>query len=746
MAVTKIGVDASGFRTGVAQAKAALKSLDASLKVNEASFKAGGNAEIYMQQKMQLLNDKMQKQSDLVKQLQGGLDKMRASGVNPLSVEYQSLETQLLNAQTSMLETKTTIDELDSSQQNAADSAVQLSDDMGKIGKKMSLDQVISGINRITTAMQNAAKQAAEFGREIWGQITDTAARADDLATMAVTYGVDPELLQRQLKIFNTMADTSIEAFYGAKDKINKAVRDPSKEQLSYLEALGLVTPTYDSVNLMARDAESALWAVGERLRQKVESDERFTEDDADLYARALFGRGYKELNPLFALGRDEFDRLSGNQTAASKEALEAGAALNDSIELLKQNFETLKLEVLGGIAPEIQVVTDSISTLINKLTEYAQSEEGQALLESMANSIAAMFENIANIDPEEVISKFNDVFNTIRDGFNWIVENKDSIVRALEVIAGGFALLKVSETVLTFIKLAQGLGGLFGGGSAAAAASGASAGASAGGGLFGGIGSWISGKIGGLTKYILSTMAAMNAAPVADWFMNNTFLGQNIRNTGDIGASISATVEKVKSDLAANFRSFGESWSGVLGEIGNLIMKNPNTKASNYALFDPQQLQNEFESLFSSADPVQIPAEPVVDSNAAAEISKNVGTVQINGQLNLSYPSWISRFSNGGGGGGGGKFNVLMSKATGMPYVPYDGYLAMLHRGERILTEGENRDYSPILNRRISQDNNSGSGRMIDVTLMIGPERLSEILVPLIDNGLGEVLSVSRR
>ena len=34
----------------------------------------------------------------------------------------------------------------------------------------------------------------------------------------------------------------------------------------------------------------------------------------------------------------------------------------------------------------------------------------------------------------------------------------------------------------------------------------------------------------------------------------------------------------------------------------------------------------------------------------------------------------------------------------------------------------------------------------MIDVTLMIGPERLTEVLVPLVDNGLGEIVSLNRR
>lgn len=748
---TRMSVDSSAFKQGVDQARASLKTLDAALKNNEASFRAGGNAEIYMTQKSQLLNDKMTKQRELVNTLQQRMAKMKESGVSPLSTEYQKLETQLLNAQTSMLETKTTIDELDVSQKKAADSATELSTDVSNIGKKMSLDQVISGINRITSVMEAAARKAAEFGQAIWSQITETAAQADDLLTMAVTYGVDPVILQKQLKIFNTMADTSIETYYKARDKINKAVHDPSKDQLDFLETLGLVTPTYDTVNLLTKDADTALWAVGQRIQEKVKSGE-YTTGDADYVAMALFGINYKQLKPLFDLGKDAFDELSGNQSAATEEALQKAAELNDSIELMKANFETLKLEVLGGIAPEIQTVTDAISELINKLIAYAQSEEGQALLKSMADSIAAMLSDLANIDPQEVISKFTDIFDTIKSGFNWITEHKDDIKNALLVIAGGFAALKVSESVLTFIKLWQGAKDLLGIGSRAAAGAGAGAGAGTGGGTaaaagsgltLGGIGSWFSGKFGGLAKYIPSTAGLWNVAPVGDWFMNNTYIGQNIRNTGDIGGSIAATFDKIKTDLSNNFRDFGKSWSGVFDEVGKLIMKNPNTQASKYMLFDPEQLQREIEALMPQ---VEVETDPTVPSGAASDISRQVGTVPINARLNISnYPSWIS-WSGGAGGGGGGRLNsVLMTHATGMPYVPYDGYLAMLHRGERVLTAGDNRDYSPVLNRRVNMDNGHGN-RMINVTLMIGPERLSEILVPLIDNGLGEILSVSRR
>jgi len=51
----------------------------------------------------------------------------------------------------------------------------------------------------------------------------------------------------------------------------------------------------------------------------------------------------------------------------------------------------------------------------------------------------------------------------------------------------------------------------------------------------------------------------------------------------------------------------------------------------------------------------------------------------------------------NSGGstsGGGAGRY-YDGSHANGLPYVPYDGYIAQLHRGERVLTAGENKAYN---------------------------------------------------
>lgn len=756
---TRIDVDVTGFKQGVDQARASLKTLDAALKTNEASFKAGGNAEIYMQQKTQLLNDKMSKQRELVNTLQAQMKKMRDAGVDPLSTDYQKLETQMLNAQTAMLETKTTIDELDNSQQQAASSAEKLTDGVGSIGKKMSLDQVISGIGRITEAAKGAIRQIIEFGGTVWGEIEKTAGTADDLATMAVMYSTDPETLQRQKKVFDTMADTSIEAYYNAKARVSSALNNPTKDQTEIFEALGLATPTYDSVNLLVKDSETALWAVGERLRARVESKE-ISQDQADTWSKALFGRGFMELNPLFAMGRTAFEEASGSMSAATNEAIDNGAKLNDSIILLQENFETLKLEVLGGIAPELTKVTNSISALINELIAYAQTDEGQALLKSMADSISSMFSDLANIKPEDVVANFKSIFDTLKEGFNWVTDHKDDIYNAIKYIARGLALLKVSETFLTFMKLGQGLAGLFGGGGAASSAAGAG-----GAGLtLQAIGQWATEKLGNITQHIPSTFSAWNAGFIGDWLWNNTLPGQTLRDTGDVGTTLKvsgdAVAKYITETLPKNFDDFvnrDSYWGKIISGAGGYFDSLKGTwggffadwqeknSASSSRLFDPDQLQKEFESLFAGADPVQIPSEPVVEDDAAAKIAAEIGPVSVDVTPNINRNYWLSLT---GGAGGGNRWASQHLHAAGLPWVPDNGYLAYLHRGERIMSAGENAEFvaSAYQRARRAEAADAGSNRMINVSLMIGPERMAEVMIPLIDNGLGEIMAQTRR
>ncbi|WP_423471210.1 phage tail protein [Lysinibacillus agricola] len=79
------------------------------------------------------------------------------------------------------------------------------------------------------------------------------------------------------------------------------------------------------------------------------------------------------------------------------------------------------------------------------------------------------------------------------------------------------------------------------------------------------------------------------------------------------------------------------------------------------------------------------------------------IGSVKLPDWITNGISSTVSFIGDAiGAGGGKGKKGGKKSHYSGLDSVPYDGYSARLHKGERVLTAKENRDYS---------DGNGGNG-----------------------------------
>ena len=84
---------------------------------------------------------------------------------------------------------------------------------------------------------------------------------------------------------------------------------------------------------------------------------------------------------------------------------------------------------------------------------------------------------------------------------------------------------------------------------------------------------------------------------------------------------------------------------------------------------------------------------------------------VFIRGLNKLKIPDWVPSI-----GGKGLNIKELSRLRIGLEYVPYDEYPALLHKGERVLTEGENKEY----NKAISTEKTDGEGK-ITVYITLG-------------------------
>ena len=213
----KMGVDLSGFKSGIQQGTQILKGLNSEMKAAEAEFKATGNAEQLMTSKTKTLNSQIQVQKGIVDQAKTALQQMTDAGVDPADKAYQSMYATMMKAQAGMYEAQAALNGLNTSAQEAATGADKLTNSVNSIGKKISLDQVRSGIDSITSGLENAAKKAVNLGEAIWNNVMDSARLADDILTQASMLDMTPEKYQQYKGYFDTLGEITITEWAAAK-------------------------------------------------------------------------------------------------------------------------------------------------------------------------------------------------------------------------------------------------------------------------------------------------------------------------------------------------------------------------------------------------------------------------------------------------------------------------------------------------------------------------------------------------
>ena len=700
----KMGVSGiSQFKQGMNDASASVKTFDAALKANEKQLKATGNAENYMQAQTTLLNGKLEAQKKIVKNAEQALKQMEQNGVKTTSAAYQNMQRRLIEAQSGMMDTEQALNSLGSTATEAAGKTDKLQESLGGIGKKLSLDQVISGIDSITGAMEKAAKKAVDLGKQIWENITDAARWSDDVNTQAAILGMDVEDYQAYKDVFDTMAEITVAEWQKAKLKVQKAMQDPTSDQLDVLTALGLA-PQYGgkgslTVEQYAGDWEDMLWDIGQKLRDKVASGE-MSMDLADVYANALFGKSFANLNPLFDMGKDAFYEAVEKQTVASKEAIEANAELNDKLIALKGDVEQLKAELTAGLAPALSAAADAISNLLGNIMEYLKSPDGQKALADLSTAVSGLFDDLGKIDPEQVVKGFTDVFNSVVGSVQWLVENKDGVVRALEWILGGWATLKVTGGVLDIVKLISGIKGLT---AASAAEAGAAAGASWGGGF--------ASAVMKAAPWLIGLYTLLNPASGSDSVGDNTLIDENGNLTNEAkeyGYKQTESGEAYLDRTEILKQAAEEAWdlmrtnqldAAAMARIKETIMsdeafnamvdrfmdvRNGNQGWKNIEDLDMTKWAEEFGK-------PEIPAEIKLPDNQAQMLTEAIGTVLIHGKI-------VTDEDDG-------------EHANGIWSVPFDGYRAVLHKGEQVVPArevGSSRNYSSNLYVESMYMNNS--------------------------------------
>ena len=564
----KMGVSGvAQFKQGMKESQQAVKTLDEQLKLNEAQLKINGNEELVLQNKTKILTEQIEKQSQVVKQGKQALELMRKNGVAETSTEFQKMQQNVYRASTDLVNMQASLAGIGEAGEEAQSGISEMNESLQRIGTHADYDSVISGIGKITDGLEAAAQKAIQLGKKLVQAMLTGGQWADDLQTTADKWEMTPEQVYRMQQTANVI-DTEAETIFQARQKLIQAMgKGDNKETMGAFAALGIS-------NLSGTDAniENVFWKAGQGLmdmQDKVQRNE---------YAMKLYGKSWTELIPIFKAGRQTYEETMARWTWVGDEQFENLTKLNDEEQKLTSEWEAFQLQFESALAPTMTSVMETLEGLLHEFNTYLQSEDGQKMLQSLGEAVSGLFEDLATIDPQEVVNNLTSVFNSITDGMKWLIANRDKVVEALKYIVAGWAALKITGGALQILNLINGARGLTGGGGLYGFGKGGTGGTGGGGDMItGGNGTDVSttGSLlaaSGAARALGATASAISQADPTGMLamlpmvlQDKTTFGRTLRDGGDLGEALSNSWETIKASAEQGVKNFSDYFTNDL-------------------------------------------------------------------------------------------------------------------------------------------------------------------------------------
>ena len=432
----KIGVTGvSQFKQDMTSANQHIKTMNADLALLEKQFKNTGDEESYMKTKTELLQAKLEAQKTVLNNAEAALKTMKDNGVSPAAAAFQEMQRKVIAAKGDLIDTETQLKNVGIQGESAKSGVEGLNGQLKEVGKGVSWENVTNGLRDLNRELENGARAAINLGKKILNSAKGSTEYADDLLTMSTKYGVDVETLQRMEKV-SEYIDTDVDTILNSKARLAKSKGD--LPELLGFEADGMTL-------------DEAFWKAGEAIMAMTDEWER---EEA---AQKVFGRGWKELVPLFTAGQQEYNEALAEQNVLTEDQVKKLGQADDAIKSVEQQVELLKNQFWAENA--------------DKITELMQ----------------------------------------------WIVDNKDAVVTALGAIGAAFGLMKLAEAAANIGKIVNGFQTLWNGaGNALPSVPGASAGG-AGAGAGGGVAAAVKSALttgGGLSMLTPAAVLALGLTP----------------------------------------------------------------------------------------------------------------------------------------------------------------------------------------------------------------------------------------
>lgn len=550
-----------------------------------------------------------------------------------------------------------------------------------KRGKNLA-STLASGAKTVVAAGAAIGAAATAAGTAIYGIAKSAAGTTDEIDKMSQKIGISREEYQ-ELAFVCSQSGTDVNKLQGGMKTLTNSI-DSAVNGGKTAKAM------FDKLGISVKNADGSVRSQEEVLNDAVRALQGM-EDGVEKAALAtdLFGKEGTELMPLLNSEAGSFDEMRQQAhdlgLVLSDEAVDAGVHLTDTIDQCERSFKSIVTQIGVAVMPLVQSAAEWVL-------------ENMPLIQSV---LGAVFEFFGN-----VISSVVEYIATLKSAAaDWLADHQGTIEAVLSGLSG---LWQFVQTIFSALMTAAGALGDW-------------------------LGAWADENLGDIVQTvtaavnsIISFVSAFASWVSAFWQAHGQTIMSIVRPLLEAVKTIISTalqaITQVFNIFAALFRGdWGELFrgiatlvltilNGIVSTIGNIFQSIINLIFAKY-----NDMYNAGRSIFQG----------LFDGIAGVWNSIYNWVVEKVNWLSDRLSFWNSSQS---------KMRANGSHATGLEYVPFDGYRAILHKGERVLTAEQAKE--------ADKGQNGGNTRVVKVEIgqfINQTDKDIDELVELIDEKLEE-------